>query len=105
MISVTAHGRERIHERCKIKRKSCDRLAGIAYNKGLTHAETSGSLNGYLASLHSYNGQANNIRLYGDKIYIFCNDVLVTVYNTPKRFMPLIIKLMRKRRAASDYEG
>jgi hypothetical protein len=102
MIQVTAHGKERMHERCGIKLKSVERLAKIAFEKGLTHADVSGSLNGYLTSLYFYNGTANNIRLYGDKIYIFCNDVLVTVYDTPKRFLPLVNKLMRKRRDELD---
>ena len=102
MIEVTMHAKERIHERCGIKLKSTERLARIAYEKGLTHADTAGFLNGYLTSLYFFNGTANNIRLYGDKIYIFCNDVLVTVYDTPKRFQNTVNKLMRKRREEID---
>lgn len=98
MIEITEHAKDRMRERCGVKRKSVERLAKIAYEKGLTHAETAGALNGYLTSLYFYNGTANNIRLYGDKIYIFCNDVLVTVYDTPKRFQGTVNKLMRKRR-------
>ena len=101
MIQITEHGAERMRERCKVKRKSVARLAKIAYEKGLTHADTSGALNGYIDSLYFYNRQANNIRLYGDKIYIFCNDVLVTVYDTPKRFMPVVNKLMRRKKEIS----
>ena len=96
------HAKERIRERCGIKLKSTERLARIAYEKGLTHADTAGFLNGYLTSLYFFNGTANNIRLDGDKIYIFCNDVLVTVYDTPKRFQNTVNKLMRKRREEID---
>ena len=88
-----------MHERCKIKLKSAERLASIAFDKGLTHADVSGSLNGYLTSLYYYNGLANNIRLYGDKIYIFCNDVLVTVYDTPKRYQNTVNNLMRRKKS------
>ena len=98
MIQVTAHGAERMKERCKIKSKSVVRLAQIAFDKGLCESEAAGALHGYIRSLYDFNGQANNIRLYGDKIYIFCNDTLVTVYDTPKRFQNTIHKLMRKRR-------
>ena len=73
-------------------------MAKIAHEKGLTHSDVSGSLHGYLTSIYDFNGTANNIRLYGDKIYIFCNDVLVTVYDTPKRFQGTVNKLMRRRR-------
>jgi hypothetical protein len=98
MISITSRGRTRMKQRGKFKSKSIDRLAGIVFEKGLTHAETSGQLNGYLTTLYDFNGQANNIRLYGDHIYIFCNEVLVTVYDTPKRFMPIVNKLMRRKK-------
>lgn len=99
MIEVSIHAKERMKERCKIKSKSVERLARIAFEKGLTHAETSGALNGYINSLYLYNRQANNIRLYGDKIYIFCNDVLVTVLDTPKRFLNIVNILMRRKKA------
>ena len=41
------------------------------------------------------NKNANNIRLYGDKAYIFCGDVLVTVIQIPndlKKDMKSMIK-------------
>jgi len=102
MIQVTMHGKNRMRQRCGIKSKSVVRLAGIAFEKGLTHADVSGSLSGYLTSLYYFNGQANNIRLYGDKIYIFCNDVLVTVYDTPRRYQNTVNNLMRKKREQLD---
>lgn len=104
MIQVSIHGKKRMHERCKVKLKSIERIAKIAFEKGLTHAETSGALNGYLTSLYFYNCTANNIRLYGDKIYIFCNDVLVTVYDIPKRFQNAVNKLMRKKRGQQEID-
>lgn len=97
MITITNHAKHRAKERCGIKSKGVERLANIAFEKGITHAETTGSLNGYITSLYYYNGQANNIRLYGDKIYIFCNEVLVTVLDTPHRYRNIVQKLMNRR--------
>jgi hypothetical protein len=77
--------------------KSMDRLADIAFEKGLTHAETSGSLHAYLTSLYFYNGTADNIRIYGDKVYIFCNQVLVTVLDLPNKYKNAVRKLMDRR--------
>jgi hypothetical protein len=74
-----------------------DRLAKIAFEKGLTHAETAGPLRRYLDSLYLYNETADNIRLYGDKIYIFCGDILVTVLNTPRKFRGIVEKAMRRK--------
>jgi hypothetical protein len=94
MIEITAHAHRRIRKRCG---KSMDRLAKIAFEKGLTHTETAGPLRSYIDSLYLYNGTANNIRLYGDKIYIFCNEILVTVYDTPLRFRSIVNKLMDRK--------
>jgi hypothetical protein len=95
MISITRHAKRRIKIRCG---KSMDRLAEIAFNRGLTHAETTGSLNKYVTYVHMKNTEANNIRLYGDKIYIFCNEVLITVMEIPHKYRVLVKKLIDKRK-------
>lgn len=98
MITVTNHGAKRIRQRCGISKKSVDRLANIAFEKGLTYNDITGSLKRYVASLYNFNGSADNIRLYGDKIYIFCNgDVLVTVLNTPRKYRDTVNKLMNSK--------
>ena len=94
MIDITVHSHNRIKQRCG---KSMDRIATIAFEHGLIHSETSGILRQYISFLYEYNREANNIRLYGDKTYIFCNEVLVTVYNTPKKYLPIVRKLMNRR--------
>jgi hypothetical protein len=102
MIEITQHAKTRTRKRCGIKSKGVDRLAKIAFGKGLSHADVSGSLKGYVTSLYDFNGQANNIRLYGDKVYVFCNEVLVTVYNTPRKYQNTVNILMRKKREQLD---
>jgi hypothetical protein len=97
MITITDHAKHRAKQRCGIKAKGVERLASIAFEKGLTHAETKGKLNNYITSLYFYNETANNIRLYGDKIYIFCNEVLVTVLDTPRKYRQLVQKLIDRR--------
>ena len=97
MIEVTAHGKKRIRQRCGIKLKSVDRMAEIAYTRGITHSESTGELKKYIDSLYFYNGQANNVRLHGDKVYIFCNDILVTVFNIPKKYQNIVNKIARRR--------
>jgi hypothetical protein len=99
VIEITAHGHRRIKQRCG---KSMDRLAQIAFERGLTHSETSGVLGRYIDSLYLYNGTANNIRLYGDKIYVFCNDILVTVLDTPRKYRNIVDKAMRRRLDATN---
>lgn len=58
-------------------------MARKAFEKGIHHNQTKGLLNKWVTSLYFKNQRANNIRLYGDKAYIFCDDVLVTVIQIP----------------------
>jgi hypothetical protein len=101
-IDVTHHGKRRIRERCGIKSKGADRLARIAFEKGLTRSDVSGSLARYMDFLYHYNCEANNVRIYGDKIYIFCNEVLVTVYNLPKRYRDMANRMMKEKNHGVD---
>lgn len=47
-------------------------------------------------SLYFKNKNANNIRLYGDKAYIFCDKVLVTVIQIPTGLMKDFKKMIRQ---------
>jgi hypothetical protein len=94
MIEVTTHAHKRIKLRCG---KSMDRLAQIAFEKGLMHKDVSGSLRSFIDGLYNYNGTANNIRIYGDKIFIFSGEILITVYTLPTRFKNAVRKLMQRR--------
>ncbi len=94
MITVSHHGRKRMRERCG---KSMDRLAEIAFERGLTHADTSGSLKKYMDYLYFHNCTANNIRLYGGKVFIFCNEILVTVFDIPPKYKHIAYKLLERR--------
>lgn len=70
-------------ERCGLNKKSVDRIAEKAFKEGITHGQTKGRLNKWMTKLYFTNKTANNIRLYGDKAYIFCNEILVTVIQIP----------------------
>lgn len=86
-MNVSKHAEDRLKERCGFNRKTCERMAQRAFNDGITHAQTKGRLNKWLTSLYFRNKRANNIRLYGDKAYIFCDEVLVTVIQIPVDLM------------------
>lgn len=58
-------------------------MAQKAFDNGITHSQTKGRLNKWITSLYFRNKNANNIRLYGDKAYIFAGKTLVTVIQIP----------------------
>jgi hypothetical protein len=53
-VKVTKHGTARTRQRCGINKKSVQRIAAIAFKKGLAMRDTTGSLNRYLCSLYHY---------------------------------------------------
>lgn len=78
-IEVSRHAYERLHERCGLSRKTATRMAEKAFYIGMKHSDTKGQINRWITSLYFNNKNANNIRLYGNFAYIFCNKILVTV--------------------------
>lgn len=82
-IKVSRHAYERLHERCGLSRKAAIRMAEKAFYTGMKHSDTKGQINRWITSLYFNNKNANNIRLYGNFVYIFCNKILVTVLEIP----------------------
>lgn len=82
-IEVSRHAYERLHERCGLSRKAATRMAEKAFYIGMKHSDTKGQINRWITSLYFNNKNANNIRLYGNFAYIFCNKILVTILEIP----------------------
>ena len=82
-IQVSKHAEKRLRERCGLNNKSLNRMANKVFECGIKHSDTKGKLCKWVDSLYFHNKQANNIRLYGDKAYIFCGSTLVTVIQIP----------------------
>lgn len=96
-VKLTAHGVRRLKERCGVGKGSALKFTNKVYERGLRPDELNGALRGYVAGLYHYNNRANNVRLYGDKAYIFCKNVLITVYRIPDYHMDQVRDCMQKR--------
>ena len=96
-IQVSKHAEARLRERCGINRKSAQRIADKAFNEGIQHSQTKGNLKKWVTSLYFNNKSANNIRLYGDKAYIFGGAVLITVLQIPSNLRNDMRSLVDRR--------
>lgn len=96
---ITKHADQRMKERCGFNSKSRERMAERAFHEGISHSQTKGRLNKWMTKLYFNNTNANNIRIYGEKAYIFCDETLVTVLSVPTELKRDIrnIELKRKR--------
>ena len=92
---VTKHAKQRMKKRCGLNEKSADRLAHIALKKGLHHKDLTGNLKKWVDGLYFKKCTANNIRLYGDKAYIFHDDKLITVLQIPHNLVKEADKLRK----------
>ena len=87
---LTKHSIERGNERLSLKQRSLDKLAQKALEKGLKHKDFSGQLRKYIDGLYLKNKNANNIRVYGENIFIFHQITLITVYQLPYQFKRIL---------------
>lgn len=95
-MQVTKHAKERMKERCGLNEKSVDRMAKIAYKKGLKHRDLTGNLKKWVDGQYLKNRTANQIRLYGDKAYIFQNEKLITVIQIPHNLVKEVVRISKK---------
>lgn len=84
-MQVSKHAEQRLKERNGFNKKACERMAQKAWDEGISHSQTKGNLKKWVDGLYFREKRANNIRLYGDKAYIFCGDVRVNISGMEKR--------------------
>lgn len=98
MPYLTEHSKDRLKERCGLNKSSLERIANKAYDEGVSHNETSGRLNKWITSLYFQNETANNVKLYGDKAYLFHGNTLITMIQIPNHLLCLVSKAKKKRK-------
>lgn len=85
MVGVTTHAKRRLKERCGVNKQSAIRMAERAFNKGISFDNASTAIKQYISSVYlCHDKMCNNIRIYGDMVYIFDNQTLITVYPIPQ---------------------
>lgn len=98
-VHVTKHGGERIGERCGLRRKAIQRLADTAFSRGARMHDFSGSFCRYLESIYLSQGNANNLRVYAEKIWLFADTTLITIWHLPNEYKAAANRAKRKEAA------
>lgn len=83
VVLVTDHAEIRMKERLGLRKKAIQRMAQRAFESGFRRRDTKGRLKRYLDASYSLHGKGNQVRVYGDFIYIFHSWTLITVLNLP----------------------
>ena len=101
MVNVTKHASKRMKERCGYSKSTCQRMAEKAFAEGVSHADVSGRLDKYFYQLYCYDYSANNLRIYGEFVYVFSDHNLVTVMLLPNDLKDSVKKTMNIKRKVS----
>lgn len=96
MITITQHAYLRGKERLSLKRSAFAKLANSAYTNGLRHADMKGYLKKYISGLYLRYENANSILIYGEVIFFFHYNVLITVYQLPAEMKRYVKQGKRK---------
>ena len=99
---MTHHSIARMKTRCGTSKSASQKLAGAALTYGAAHTEVVGQLHRYFTR-YSQEGEpeTRNLRAYGDKLYVFNEDVLVTVLQLPTQFVPQVKRITQQKKRGS----
>ncbi len=98
MAYVTKHAERRTKERLGLPKRVSAKNAEKALQEGVRHKDTKGGLRCYIEALYWKNQTANNIRVYCNNVYIFHDDVLITLFSLPQKYRKAAEKLWKEQR-------
>ena len=84
---ATDHAYEKAKERLGWKHNVLNKMMEKAFNEGIKHSDTKGTLNRYITKLWFKYKTANNIRIYGENVYFFCGKKLITIYRLEQKII------------------
>jgi hypothetical protein len=99
MPILTKHSISRLQQRCGVSKKNAQTIASRAFKTGITHTETHGNLHRFLDSIYLSQKKGTNMRIYGNAVFVFKGDTLITVIRIPDNLMEDVKKIKDKRGA------
>lgn len=96
MAEVTKHATRRTRKRLGIPKSAVGANAERALKFGVHRTQTKTSLRRYLDGVYKTYPPVNNIRVYNRHVYIFDNDILITVFPLPNKYHAVADSLEKK---------
>ena len=104
---VTRHAKKRLHEREGTKKSAVNRKALLVLERGHRLSDMKGRLRRWAEGKNDRADNADNPIVYGDKLYIFTGEKLITVFQIPHSIVKNIrmyIKGGRKCKVIRRYD-
>jgi hypothetical protein len=103
-VVLTHHACKRARERFSWNSSTLERMSDRAFERGLKRKNTGGRLKRYLDELWDKHKEANNLRLYGETLFVFSNHRLITIWHLPPDLRPLA-KVFRSKIEKAKHSG
>lgn len=91
------HALERGGERLGLSKPALQKMADLALRDGIRHREARGSFGRYLDRLFLVERRANNMRVYGEHIFLFSGERLITIFHLPPKYKKIVKKIKEVR--------
>lgn len=86
-VTVSLHAERRLRKRLGVPRRSVRRIAIDAYLNGRKREDVTGLVRRYMdRKFEDYGKNANNMRLHHNRLFMFTDQLLVTVYLLPESY-------------------
>jgi len=92
-MEITKHALERARSRLKLNERSFIRLLEKVSEKGYNASNSRGLLRKYINKLLEGHENKKDIKIYGEILYIFQGDKLITLYSIPVEYKKYLQKL------------
>lgn len=99
-IIITKHGQKRAKERLGLNKSAISRNARRALENGLAREDLDGKLKRYVDATWEQYRSANNLRLYHRVLYVFDNNILITMFFVPRKFFGHSDSIEKRQRCA-----
>ena len=98
-MAITKHAHKRSKERLGIGKanKKIIKQAQMALERGIKHGETKGNLKKWIDMQFFKYQKGNNMRIYAGYLYVFHDDILITVYPVPGNLQKNLMSYVKKR--------
>ena len=105
-MKISKHAKDRSKERNGWNEKTTERMVQKILEKGITHKQVRGRLEKWMSGIYErYKKKGKDVRLYGDKAYVFVGTELLTVLQIPANITKDMDKFIRKDSKDSENDS
>ena len=84
---ATKHAYDRAKQRLGWKKSVLEKMMGRAIEQGFEHGQTKGRLKKHLNQLWKDYRICNNMRIHGEVLFVFKDNLLITVYRLDNKYI------------------